>query len=285
MQPLRIGTRGSKLALYQSNRVAAMIQERLGRPCELVILKTRGDVDRSRPVADLGVVGAFTKELERALLEHEVDLAVHSLKDLPTTLPPGLTVACQPERVLVHDVLLIHPEAYRPDADGVPLRGGARLGTASLRRQAQLAAVRPDLLPVAIRGNVPTRVNMAKQGEVDAVVLAAAGVTRLELDLAPLHEHPLPTDAFLPAPAQGALGIEVRADDAELIEALQALHDPTVERATAAERELLHGLGVGCSVPLGALATVAATGEVSLRAALGPATFAAGARPTLRHVW
>lgn len=285
MEPLRIGTRGSKLALYQSNRVADMLRERLGRECELVILKTRGDVDRSKPVADLGVVGAFTKELERALLEGEVDLAVHSLKDLPTTLPPGLCVAAQPERALVHDVLLIHPDAHDPEAPGgVPLREGSTLGTASLRRQAQLAAVRPDLQPQAIRGNVPTRVGMAKDRTVDAVVLAAAGVTRLELDLAPLHVHALPTAQFLPAPAQGALGIEVREGDAELRAALEAIHDRGVARATAAERELLHGLGVGCSVPLGALATVAPDGALELRAALGPARFAPGSRPALRQV-
>jgi len=284
VEPLRIGTRGSKLALYQSNRVADMLRERLGRECELVILKTRGDVDRSKPVADLGVVGAFTKELERALLEGEVDLAVHSLKDLPTTLPPGLCVAAQPERALVHDVLLIHPDAHDPDAPGVPLREGSTLGTASLRRQAQLAAVRPDLKPQAIRGNVPTRVGMAKDRTVDAVVLAAAGVTRLELDLAPLHVHALPTERFLPAPAQGALGIEVRESDTELRAALEAIHDGGVARATAAERELLHGLGVGCSVPLGALATVSPDGAVDLRAALGPARFAPGSRPALRQV-
>ena len=268
---MRIGTRGSALALYQANLVADLLRTRCGLACELVILKTAGDVDQSRPVAELGQVGVFVKELERALLAGEVDLAVHSLKDLPTDLPPGLVLAAQPERVDVHDLLLIHPGAFDEAAEHVPLRAGARVGTSSLRRRVQLLEVRPDLAIVPVRGNVPTRVDKARTGELEAVVLAAAGVTRLGLDLTTLRPWPLPPDRFVPAPGQAALGLEARADDERLLRALAAaLHDPEVARATAAERQLLHGLGAGCSVPLGAHALPGADGRLLLRAVLGP---------------
>lgn len=278
---VKIGTRGSALALYQANLVADLLRTRCQLACELVILKTAGDVDQSRPVAELGQVGVFVKELERALLAGEVDLAVHSLKDLPTDLPPGLVLAAQPERVDAHDLLLIHPDAWEEAAEGVPLRRGARVGTSSLRRRVQLLEVRPDLVISPVRGNVPTRLDKARTGELEAVVLAAAGVTRLGLDLSTLRPWPLPRDRFVPAPGQAALGLEARADDAPLLAALAALHDPEVARATAAERELLHGLGAGCSVPLGAHALPGVDGRLLLRAVLGPAGLVP--RPRLRR--
>lgn len=280
-QPVRLGTRGSALALYQANLVAALVRERCGLACELVVLKTTGDVDQTRPVADLGTVGVFVKELERALLEGEVDIAVHSLKDLPTDQPASLVVAAEPERVDVHDLLLIHPDALDEGAEVLPLRASARVGTSSVRRRVQLLEARPDLEVVGLRGNVPTRVDRARTGELGAVVLAAAGVSRLGLTLAPLLPWPLPPTRFVPAPGQGALAIEARAGDQELLAALAGLHRPDVARCTAAERQLLHGLGAGCSVPLGALALPGADGGLVLRAVLGPA--GAAPRPRLRR--
>ena len=272
-KPLRIGTRGSALALYQANYVKDLLEAR-GRPCELVILKTQGDKDRTTMLSEFGGVGVFVKELERALVDDEVDVAVHSLKDLPTDQPEGLVVAAQPVRVSVHELLIVHPDAWvEPDEDrgGLPLKEGARVGTASLRRKAQLRELRPDLEVVGIRGNVPGRVDKARTREVDAVMLAAAGIDRLELELEGLRRFDVPAEMMLPAPGQGALGIEVRSGDRELVELLRGLSDRAVERATEAERRLLHELGAGCSVPLGAHAEPAPEdGEqgVGLRAVL-----------------
>lgn len=253
-ETLKLGTRGSKLALWQAHHVADRIRE-LGQAVELVILKTKGDKDQSQPVTNLGGVGVFVKELERALAAGEVDLAVHSLKDLPTDLPEGLAVAAYPGRERPHELLILNPKVHDPSpAQGpswLPLAEGARIGTASLRRRAQLLELRPDLQVQGIRGNVPTRVDKARTGEVDAVVLAAAGVDRLELALEGLVRVDLPLDHFLPAPGQGALAIEVRADDAELLEILGQLDLPEARETTGAERGLLNGLGAGCSVPLG----------------------------------
>ncbi len=279
--PLRIGTRGSDLALFQARQVQGWIQERLGRSAELVIIKTQGDKDRSRSVAALGSVGVFVKELERALQDGDVDLAVHSLKDLPTDQPEGLEVVAQPIRVDAHELLLAHPGAVDERAPLLPLIEGARVGTASERRRAQLLVARPDLEVVPIRGNVPRRVDMARQRELDAVVLAAAGVDRLGLDLSALARFDLPLDLLVPAPGQGALAIEARTGDAAAAE-LARLDDASVRAATTAERALLHELGAGCLVPLGALATRDARGEVNLHAVL-QVNPTASPRPRLRQ--
>lgn len=271
--PIRIGTRGSDLALWQARWVRDAIRTRLGRPCELVIVKTSGDVHTdvslARLGARLGTVGLFTKELERALLAREVDVAVHSLKDMPTDVPPGLRLAARPVRAAVNDVLLVN--AGRAAAAG-PLRlpAGARVGTSSVRRRLLLLADRPDLDLVTIRGNVPTRVNLARTGEVDAVVLAAAGLDRLGLDLSGLVRVDLDPRRFVPAPGQGALALECRADDAELLALLGRLDDPGASAATESERLLLHGVGAGCSVPLGALATVVTPATRATRPGEGP---------------
>ncbi|HBP21513.1 MAG TPA: hydroxymethylbilane synthase, partial [Planctomycetes bacterium] len=248
---LRLGTRGSRLALWQAHWVRDAIKERLGREVELVILKTQGDKDQSKPVTQLGGVGVFVKELERALLANEIDLAVHSLKDLPTDLPEGLCVAAYPVRKSPHECLIVHPDAVDRARGPIPLIKGATVGTASLRRRALLLERRPDLSVQGIRGNVPTRVDKARTREVDAVMLAAAGVDRLELTLEGLERFDLGLDDVLPAPGQGALAIEVREEDREAFELLAQLDDAEAREATAAERELLHGIGAGCSVPLG----------------------------------
>jgi hydroxymethylbilane synthase len=274
---VRLGTRGSELALYQTRRVARWIEERLGFETEVVVLTTHGDRDRERPLEQLGQVGVFTKELERALLDGEIDLAVHSLKDLPTEQPPGLVLAAVPERVDPADLLLVRPEAAVPapeEPDGafaLPLPERARVGTSSRRRRVQLLALRPDLEILDIRGNVPTRVEKLRRGRYDAVMLAHAGLDRLQLDLSGLLAVKLPLDVLLPAPGQGALAIEARSGDPELLTALSAsVHDPAAAARVTAERRLLRLIEGGCSVPLGTHAVLAEDGSITLAAALGP---------------
>ncbi len=262
---IRIGTRGSQLALWQAKRVAHLIQQRLGLETELVIVHTRGDLDHSRALHTLPDAGFFTKELQRALLDQRVDVVVHSLKDLPIDEPEGLTLAAVLDREAVHDLLLAHPEAA---GDGpLGLRPGARLGTSSLRRAAQALAHQPDLAVVPLRGNVPTRVARVRQKDVDATLLAAAGVTRLGIDVADLTVRPLPLEVMLPAPGQGALAVEVRRGSAEE-DVASRLDDAATREATSAERSVLRGLGGGCHLPLGALARRTAAGLV-LDAVLG----------------
>lgn len=219
-----------------------------GSHCEAVVLTTRGDQDTETPIAALGEVGVFTDALERALLDGEIDLAVHSLKDLPIEARPGLTVAAICLREDVRDVL-VAPAGTTLAA----LPAGARVGTSSLRRQAQLLAKRADLVPVAVRGNVDTRVRRALGGDLDGVVLAAAGLHRLGLRGA-ICEY-LDTGWMLPAPGQGALAIQCRTDDV-LLPIVRRLDEPTTRAAVTAERSFLARLGGGCSAPVGALARV-----------------------------
>lgn len=280
--PARIGTRGSDLALAQARQVQGWLAERLGLLAELVVIKTQGDKDQTRSVAALGAVGVFVKELERALQDGGADLAVHSLKDLPTEQPEGLVVAAHPVRVSPHELLLIHPGAHDAAAAPLPLARGARVGTSSERRRAQLLALRPDLEVAALRGNVPRRVELARRRELDAVLLAAAGVDRLALDLTGLVRVDLAPELLLPAPGQGALAIEARAADVELLRALTRLDDPRVRAEVEAERGLLHRLGAGCLVPLGALAAADPAGELVLNAVL-QVNATAAPRPRLRR--
>ena len=266
---VRIGTRGSDLALWQARRVAGALRERLGLEAELVIVRTRGDVVRDVAFHKMEGKGFFTKELQHALLEGRVDLVVHSLKDLPTEEPEGLVLAAIPERTTPADLLLAPAGSLRPDhADPLGLPRETVVGTSSLRRAAQLLHLRPDLGLRALRGNVPTRLRRLREGGYGAIVLAAAGVRRLELDLDGLDVAELPPEVMLPAPGQGALAIECRADD-PLRHHVGALHDPEAARCVAAERRLLELLGGGCHLPLGCLATPAAGGALRLQAALG----------------
>lgn len=238
---LRIGSRGSKLAIWQAEWVRARLEER-GLPCRIEIIKTTGDKILDVPLARIGGKGLFTKEIEEALLEERIDLAVHSLKDLPTELPQGLTVASIPQREDPRDALV-----------GAALNAlpcGARVGTSSLRRSAQLRALRPDLEILDVRGNVDTRVRKQREGRYDALVMASAGLTRLGLE-AHIAERLNPA-IFLPAVAQGALAIETRDDGGDAWKACQTLSDPRATAEVTAERALLAGLGGGCQVPLGA---------------------------------
>ena len=241
-----IGTRGSQLATTQSGTVRDALAARWGDAVEvrLEIISTRGDVDR-QSLSQIGGQGVFTREIEAALTDGRIDLAVHSLKDLPTEMDAGLTLGAIPEREDVRDVLVTR--------DGVDLAGlpeGATVGTGSARRQAQLAQLRGDLRFVDLRGNVDTRMRKVTDGEADAVVLAAAGLRRLGLeDRISCFLDPL---TVLPAPGQGALGLQLRADDAERRKLVAALDDAATHAAVTAERAFLAGLGGGCRAPIAA---------------------------------
>lgn len=265
-RPLRLGTRRSRLAMAQSGQVAQALQAVVGRPVELVEITTEGDVSPGH-LADIGGSGVFAAALRRALLDGAVDLAVHSLKDLPTAPHPGLLVAALPARADARDVLVAR--------DGLTLGelpAGAVLGTGSPRRAAQVLALGLGLQVQPVRGNVDTRLRLVADGAVDGVLLARAGLLRLgRADEATEVLDPL---QMLPAPGQGALAVECREDDAELVAALAPLDDADTRAAVTAERALLAALEAGCTAPIGALAEVVesldATGgivaELSLRA-------------------
>lgn len=237
-RPLRVATRGSALARWQAERVVT----RLGGDAELVVVATTGDKAPTVPIHTLGGRGVFTKEVQDAVLDGRADLAVHSAKDLPSSTPPGLTLACVPERADPRDALV------GASLDALP--AGARVATGSVRRRAQLAAARPDLSFAELRGNVPTR--LARAADYDAVVIAVAALERL--GLVDERMHALAPSVLLPQVAQGALAVECRTDDAGARDALAAIEDATARRAVDAERAFLAALGGGCDVPAGALA-------------------------------
>lgn len=243
MKPLRIGTRASALARWQAENVRAQLAS-AGAAAELVFIRTTGDRDSESSLRTMGGKGVFIKELEDALLDGRVDLAVHSMKDVPTELPSGLLLAAVCERADVRDALVSR------DALGFDqLPKGARVGTTSLRRQAQLRLRRPDLVMAELRGNVDTRLAKVARGDCDAIVLAKAGLDRLQLS--ERITEVLSTDLCLPAAGQGAVGIEARADDAELLAILRKLNHGETQIAVEAERTVLAGLEGGCQVPVG----------------------------------
>lgn len=271
-RPLRIGTRGSRLARWQAERVAAVLESRYpGLATTIVEIQSHGDLHGSA-VAELGQVGIFTREIEHAVLGDEVDLAVHSLKDLPTASPAGLILAALLPRDDPRDLLVARDLAGHTFTDSraalAALRRGARLATSSLRRRAELLRARGDLEVVELRGNVPTRLAKVERGEVDGVVLSLAGILRLGLE--PPGAIPLDPELMLPAPAQGTIAIQVRADDVRVRPLVEAVDDAATRVCTTAERLLLHELEGGCRVPLGALATLAGD-TVTLRARLATA--------------
>lgn len=254
-RPLRLGTRRSDLATTQSGHVADALRA-LGHEVELVLVTTEGDVNRA-PLSRIGGTGVFVSALRDALLAGEIDLAVHSLKDLPVAQPEGLVIAAEPEREDPRDALVAR--------DGLTLDmlpAGARVGTGSPRREAQLRVARPDLEVVDLRGNVPRRLATVTEGELDAVVLAGAGLRRL--GLTDRVTQWLGPDVMVPAPGQGALAVECRSDDPATTEVLRALDHAPTRTATAAERAVLGTLEAGCSAPVGALARAVddAAGEV-----------------------
>lgn len=244
---IRIGTRGSKLARWQAEWVAAELAKH-GNETEIVYLKTLGDV-KSGPIGSVGSEGVFTREIQRALLEDKVDLAVHSLKDLPTDNVDGLSLAAIPQREQCGDALIANEFQTVDD-----LPQGAILGTGSARRKAQLLAFRPDLQVQDLRGNVDTRLQKLRDGEFHAIVLAEAGLRRLGLDSN--ITQVIPKSVMLPAVGQGALGLETRDDDASTRNSLGCLHHEETYHAVLAERSLLRSLRGGCLAPVGAWARV-----------------------------
>ena len=246
---IRIGTRTSELALRQARQVQGALQE-LGVASELVTYKTVGDKRLDEPLSAIGGKGLFTKELETGLLKKKIDLAVHSLKDLPTESPEGLVVAAVLPREDPRDVLVVNNRVLAASLDELP--AGSRVGTSSLRRRAQLLAARPDLEVAELRGNVPTRLKKVDEGRVHAAILAAAGLHRLGA-----QQHItayLDAPAWLPAAGQGAIAVQTRADDARMLELISAMNDVPTMHAVTAERSFLAALEGGCQVPIGALA-------------------------------
>ena len=244
---LVIGTRGSKLALWQSEYIKGLVEEITGLPVELKIIKTTGDKILDVPLAKVGGKGLFTKELEVELMAGNVDLCVHSMKDVPTELPDGLAICAMPKRVDPRDVMVSGAEW---DLDTLPK--GARVGTSSLRRIAQVRSLRPDLEIVDVRGNLDTRMRKAEEGEVDAVILASAGITRM--GWADRITGYIPTEQMVSAVGQGAIGIEIREDDAFMTDVMDQIgHGPTMLCVTA-ERVVMRKLEGGCQVPIGAYA-------------------------------
>lgn len=267
--PLRVGTRGSPLALVQTRDFLATLTTfcpvlRSLDVFEEHAIATTGDAVQDRRLADIGGKGLFAKEIHEALADRRIDFAVHSLKDLETELPPGIILACTLKREDARDALILGPDCHAPDA-GDPfacLPAGAVIGTSSVRRQAQLLHARPDLKVVTIRGNVQTRLRKLAAGECAASLLALAGLRRLGMaDKASIVLDP---DAMVPAAGQGIVGITVRQDDQELHELLAAIEDPEAKAVATAERALLAELDGSCRTPIGGHARLLPTGELHL---------------------
>ncbi len=257
-KPIIIGTRGSELALWQAHTVKKQLED-LGQSVEIKIIKTRGDNIQHLSFDKIEGKGFFTKELEEELLYASIDLAVHSHKDLETTYPEGLTIASVSARENPADVLLIRKECVN-HAGKFLLKPGAVVGTSSARRKSQLLEFRPDVEIKDIRGNVPTRINKLREGQYDAILLAKAGITRLELDVSDLEMMVMDIKEFIPAPAQGVLALQIRESDAELMKVLEHLNVANVAKCIGVEREILRLFKGGCQLPLGAYCEKAGNG-------------------------
>jgi hydroxymethylbilane synthase len=247
---VRIGTRGSKLALWQAEWVKSRLEHRHPQlTVALTVIKTKGDKILDVPLAKVGGKGLFVKEIEEALLERRIDLAVHSMKDMPAEIPAGLCIGAVPERETPVDALICREDQSLED-----LPHGARIGTSSLRRSSQLRRVRPDIEIVALRGNLDTRLRKLDEGRMEAIVLAAAGVRRLGLE--DRITQRLDPEVMLPAVGQGALCVETRRDDPKIAPLVAPLEDAATRCAVTAERAFLHRLEGGCQVPIAGHATL-----------------------------
>jgi len=268
--PLRLGTRGSQLALYQANTVSRLIAEAGGPPCELVIIKTSGDRLQERPLSEVGGKRLFVKEIEDALVRHEVDLAVHSSKDMPALLPEGLEIAGVLEREDPRDAVVLPSskamQAHSLEQLVTALGQSPSIGTASVRRVALLTRIFPNAKFAAIRGNLDTRLRKLDEGAHDALVLAAAGLRRL--GFGSRISFTLPLSACVPAPGQGIIAIEIRAGDHAVRRAVEAITDRVAAQALDAERGVVDALGGGCQTPIGALATPVRDDQFELVAAV-----------------
>lgn len=264
---LTIGSRGSDLALYQANFIRSILEQEHGCEVEIKIIKTVGDKIDNVSFEQMEGKGFFTKELEDALLARDIDLAVHSLKDLMTTMPAGLKLGAVGYRADRRELLLIRTEAVAGDRL-LPVRAGGVIGTSAARRKGQIAFHDPSLKVADLRGNVPTRVAKLRDGKYDAILLAAAGVTRLNLDLSDLHVLSLDPEQFLPAPAQGILGIQIRVNDPRVETVISKLGSAAAMQEAMLERGLLARFDSGCSLPLGVLSEVR-DNQLRLKAVLG----------------
>lgn len=264
MKKLIIATRGSQLALWQSNHIKAVLEEQNpGLEVELNVIITTGDRIQDKALSKIGGKGLFLKELEEAMLRGEAQIAVHSLKDVPTVMPDGLLLAAITEREDSRDALL--SEKY-PNIDALPK--GAVVGTSSLRRRMQIEKLRPDLVIKDLRGNVDTRIRKLKEDQFDAVILAAAGINRLSLLDAVKYVYPISLEEMVPSMGQGALGIEA-VNDAEVLKIVARLEDEYSRIETTIERSFVDELEGGCQVPIGVNASVLEDGSVSIKAVLG----------------
>jgi hydroxymethylbilane synthase len=256
MRPvIRIATRGSQLALWQANWVRVQLEAQ-GLMCELVQVETQGDREQV-PFSNMQGQGFFTKAVQSAVLEDRADLAVHCLKDLPSAIMPGLMIAAVPEREDARDVLIARSEFVSGFLDGsnkFGLKAGTIVGTSAVRRRAQVQAIDPNLELCELRGNVPTRIEKLRRGEYGAIILAAAGLNRLGLDLSDLYTRTLEPHEFVPAPGQGALALECRSGDTTIIRALSGLNSERARDTINVERGLMVRLDGGCQLALGAYA-------------------------------
>lgn len=244
-----IGSRGSDLALWQANHVKNQLQN-LGCSVEIKIIKTQGDMIQHLSFDKLEGKGFFTKEIEEALIKKEIDLAVHSHKDLETNPPAGLKIACVSERENPADLLLISKNNIDYSAKW-NLKQGSKVGTSSARRKSQVLAYRSDVEIIDLRGNVPTRIEKLRAGQYDAILLAKAGVDRLQIDLSDFHVEILDPTEFVPAPAQGVLGLQIRNEDSVLYDVLQKMNHQDVQARIGLERKILNLMEGGCQLPLG----------------------------------
>jgi len=265
---IKIGTRGSDLALWQARFLQSEIRK-LGLDSTLSIIKTKGDKIQDLSFDKIEGKGFFTKEIEEALLNHTVDIAVHSMKDLPTEMPQGLVLAAVSYRANPADVLLVNEDKASQN-DPLMLRPNATVGTSSSRRKALLIDIRPDLVIKDLRGNVPTRVAKLKSGEYDAIVLAKAGIERLELPLEGVVMRELYPREFVPAPAQGILAFQCREEDREMRKTLLKIHNAEIAECSNVERRVLKLLGGGCHLPLGVFCEKDVVGNYHVHAAYSP---------------
>lgn len=249
MQHIRIGSRGSDLALWQANHVKNQL-EQLGCSVELIIIKTQGDEIQHLSFDKLEGKGFFTKEIENALLNETIDLAVHSHKDLETDPPSGLVIACVSEREDPADLLLVSKDSMSREFLW-DLKENAVVGTSSARRKSQVLRFRDDVTLKDLRGNVPTRIQKLRDNEYDAILLAKAGVDRLEIDLSEFHTVRMDPTEFVPAPAQGVLALQIREKDVTLFQILQQMNHKEVQKRIAVERKVLNLMEGGCQLPLG----------------------------------
>jgi hydroxymethylbilane synthase len=283
MKTLRLGTRGSQLALWQARTVRSRLQENRSAACEIVVIKTSGDRLAEAALSEAGGKRLFVKEIEDALINAEIDLAVHSCKDMPAVLPEGLTIGAFLPREDPHDVFILRPSfgAGEVGAERVRMLLGPapRVGTSSVRRIAELTRFLPDARFEPIRGNLDTRLRKLDRGDHDVLVLAAAGVRRL--GFTERISASLPFDVCVPAPGQGAIAIEVRADDRETRALVATVEDQVTSQAVAAERALVAALGGGCQTPIGAVAEIAG-GEADLRAVVASLDGARAVRGRMR---